>query len=262
MKGVLRDMRSSIHHREFWAYAVWLDIATRYRRTRLGVGWLLLPPLAYVLGIGYLYSHMMGGSPGTFIPHLGFGYILWRLSIQTMTESADVFAMHQAFIMDGRTRFTDFILRTFAKSFLFFMVGLLVVVTIVLMVSPTNPAWLLTLAFTLPVLFLNILWMSIIISLFGARFPDTKEMIGTILIFGFLLTPILWDASMVPPETIRGLVMRFNPFFHLIEFVRAPALGAMPEATTLYAIGAMSVFGWVMAAFLYRRYARFVPLWI
>ncbi|MGH6861308.1 MAG: hypothetical protein ACRECY_13705, partial [Phyllobacterium sp.] len=165
-------------------------------------------------------------------------------------------------IMDGRVRFTDFILRTFAKSFLIFIVGLLVVVAIVLIVSPVNPVWLLTLAVTLPVLFLNILWMSIIVSLFGARFPDTKEMIGTILIFGFLLTPILWDASMVPPDTIRGLVMRFNPFFHLIEFVRAPALGGSPEVTTLYVIGAMSVLGWTAAAILYRRYARFVPLWI
>lgn len=262
MSSLMRDMRISLSNHEFWAYAVWLDIATRYRRTRLGVGWLLLPPLAYVLGIGYLYSHMMGGNPEDFIPHLGFGYILWRLSIQTITESADVFSAHQPFIMDGRTRFTDFVLRTFAKSFLFFVVGLAVVVAIVLLVSPADHASLFSLIVTLPVLFINVLWMAIVISLFGARFPDTKEMISTILIFGFLLTPILWDASMVPPETARGIAMRLNPFFHLIEFVRAPALGQMPEMLTLYAIAGMSVLGWTAANYLYNRYARFVPLWI
>ena len=179
MKSLLRDMRNSCSHHEFWAYAVWLDIATRYRRTSVGVGWLLMPPMAYVLGIGYLYSHMMGRDPVQFVPHLGFGWILWRLSIRTINESADVYAAHQAFIMDGRTRFTDFVLRAFAQSFLFFTVGFLVVLTIVLVIVPTT--WgLLTLVLTLPVFMLNVLWMAVIVSLFGARFPDTREMIGTI----------------------------------------------------------------------------------
>jgi len=259
---LMRDIRGSLRERGFWFYAVWLDVVVQYRRTRLGPVWLLLPPLAYVLGLGYLYSTMMGGHPAEFIPHLGFGYILWRLAIQGVTESASVFASHQAFIMDGRTRFTDFVLRTFAKSFLYFSVGFLVVLAIVLAIPSVDKIQLMTLLFTLPVFILNVVWMSVVVALFGARFPDTKEMIGTILVFGFLLTPILWDASMLPPGSIRGVVMRLNPFFHLIEFVRAPALGTALETTTLYAVGAMTVVGWCLAAILYRRYSRFVPLWI
>ncbi|MGY0618344.1 ABC transporter permease [Lysobacter sp. A378] len=260
---LLHDLRDSLRHHEFWTYAIWLDIVTRYRRTRIGVAWIVMPPLAYVLGLGYLYSTMLGGGAAEFIPHLGFGYILWRLAIQTMTESADVFSAHHAFIMDGRTRFTDFILRTVAKSSLFFVVGLAIVVVVVMAISPSSNIRLLTLVVTLPVFFINVLWMAVVISLVGARFPDTKEMIGTVLIFGFLLTPILWDASMVPPETLRGSVMRLNPFFHLLEFVRAPALGGLPEKLTLYyVIPAMTILGSALAAILYRRYSRFVPLWI
>lgn len=260
--GLMLDMRDSLRDRGFWAYAVWLDVATHYRRTRLGPLWLVMPPLAYVLGLGYLYSHMMGGDPAAFIPHLGFGYVLWRLAIQGVSDAASVFAGHHAFIMDGRTRFTDFILRTFAKSFLYFSVGLAIVLTIVIVLPSSDRISLLSLLVTLPVFILNVIWMSVVVALLGARFPDIKEIIGTVLVFGFLLTPILWDASMVPPDTVRGVVMRFNPFFHLIEFVRAPALGTMPEASTLYVVPAMTILGWLLSAILYRRYARFVPLWI
>ncbi|MGQ4660290.1 ABC transporter permease [Lysobacter sp. F6437] len=260
--NLLNDMRGSLRDRGFWAYAVWLDIATQYRRTRLGPLWLVMPPLAYVLGIGYLYSQMMGGNPQSFIPHLGFGYILWRLAILGITDAANVFTAHHAFIMDGRTRFTDYILRTFAKSFLYFAVGLLIVLAIVMLVADGHRLDLLTLFVTLPIFIINVIWISVVVALTGARFPDVKEMISTVLVFGFLLTPILWDASMVPPETVRGMVMRFNPFFHLLEFVRAPALGTMPETGTLYVIVGMTVFGWLLATLLYRRYARFVPLWI
>jgi ABC-type polysaccharide/polyol phosphate export systems, permease component len=259
---MMHDFRESLHEREFWAYAVWLDMVSRYRRMRLGVLWLLLPPMAYVLGLGAVYSEMMGKDMAWFIPHLGFGYVLWRFAIQTISESADVFHAHQPFVMDGRVRFTDYVLRTFAKSALYFAVGMMVVLAVVVVDPQMRTVWLPTLFLTVPVFVLNVIWMSTVVALVGARFRDTREIINTCLIFGFLLTPILWDASLIPPDTLRGVLMRLNPFFHLIEFVRAPVFGVMPEKSTLYVIGAMTTLGWLLAAQLYRRYARFVPLWI
>jgi ABC-type polysaccharide/polyol phosphate export permease len=261
-KSLLRDMRESLGGREFWAYAVWLDMVSRYRRMRLGVLWLLLPPLVYVLGLGGVYSQMMKKDMAWFIPHLGFGYILWRFAIQTITESADVFFVHKAFVMDGRVRLTDYVLRTLAKSSLYFSVGMLVLLVVVLVDPAVRIVWLPTLALTIPLFVANLIWMGTVIALLGARFRDTREIINTCLIFGFLLTPILWDASLVPPYTLRGILMRLNPFFHLLELVRAPVLGLRLEKSTLIAIPAMTVCGWLLAAVLYRRYARFVPLWI
>jgi ABC-type polysaccharide/polyol phosphate export permease len=259
---LLHDMRASLKERAFWAYATWLEMITRYRRTRLGVLWMIMPPVAYVLGLGYLYAHMMSKSAAEFIPHLGIGYVLWRFAIQTIIESGDVFTLHQAFIMDGRTRFTDYVLRTFARSFLYLIFGLLVVVGVLLFDPLVKNVSISTLFITMPIFVANVLWMATVVALLGARIRDTKEVITTGLIFGFLLTPILWDASVVPVDTVRGILMRFNPFFHLIEFVRAPALGAMPEISTFWAVAGMTVGGWAFAAFLYNRYARYVPLWI
>ena len=108
----------------------------------------------------------------------------------------------------------------------------------------------------------NIVWLSLCIGLIGARFPDTSEFIHTILVVGFLLTPILWHVEKFPSGTVRGFLARLNPAFHLIEVVRAPALGHMPEYTSIVAVGVMTLAGWIAAMFLYRRYARFVPLWI
>lgn len=261
--SLVRDLAGSIRERGFWAYSVWLDILTRYRRMRLGALWLFLPPLAYVFGLGYLYATILGGGDiARFLPHLGVGYILWRFSIRIITEASDIFSVHKAFIMDGRTRFTDYILRAFAKSSMFFAAGL-VVVMIVLFASPAiQQSRLPLLLLTVPIYAANIVWMSAVIALLGARFRDTKEVISTGLIFGFLLTPILWDASLVPPDSLRGVLVRFNPFFHLIEFVRAPLFGLTPEPTSLAVVGVMTVAGWGGAALLYNRYARFVALWI
>jgi ABC-type polysaccharide/polyol phosphate export permease len=262
MSRLASDFQGSLSHRAFWAYAVWLDMVTKYRRTRLGIVWLVLPPITYILGLGYLYSLIMGQDPWYFIPHLGMGYVLWRFAIQSITESADVFSTHQAFIMDGRVRFTDYVLRVFAKASLYMAIGFLILLAVVLVDPRVSIERIPLLLVTVPIYVFNVLWMAMLVALIGARFRDTRELISTGLIFGFLLTPIIWDASAVPADSFRGMVVRFNPFFHLIEFVRAPLLGQWPELQTIAVIAGLTIVGWVSTSLFYARYSRFVPLWL
>jgi ABC-type polysaccharide/polyol phosphate export permease len=48
----------------------------------------------------------------------------------------------------------------------------------------------------------------------------------------------------------------------MIEAIRAPLLGEPLVASTFWYLGVMTVVGWALAWLLYRRYARFVPLWV
>jgi ABC-type polysaccharide/polyol phosphate export permease len=111
-------------------------------------------------------------------------------------------------------------------------------------------------------IYVNALWISAVFSLIGARFPDFGQLLGTTSIFLFLLTPIIWYPDQMPADSLRGQLMRFNPFYHLVTVFRAPILGEHVETFSLYYIGVMTVLGLALATFLYRRYARFVPLWI
>jgi ABC-type polysaccharide/polyol phosphate export permease len=58
------------------------------------------------------------------------------------------------------------------------------------------------------------------------------------------------------------MLSRLNPAYHLIDLVRAPVLGKMPETVSVVGAIVMLVVGWTVASFLYRRYARFVALWV
>jgi ABC-type polysaccharide/polyol phosphate export permease len=252
----------SLAQPEFWAYSSWLDIVIKYRRTRLGLLWLVAPTAVFLLVLGNVYSHLMRVPIESYLPYLGVGYVCWRFMLQCINESSTIFKGHKAFIMDGRVRLTDFILRAIAKPLFVKGFALLVVICILVWSPVVSWSGILSMALTLPVIVFNMVWLSFCVALFGARFPDTGELIGTILVVGFLLTPILWHVDRFPPDTTRGFVARLNPAYHLIEFVRAPVLGTLPEPATLWFVGVLTVGGWVAASVLYRRYARFVPLWI
>jgi ABC-2 type transport system permease protein len=259
---MLRHFRESLREPAFWAYATWLGIVTNYRRSRLGVLWLLAPPVIYVWGLGSFFASMQGKPLREFAAHVGIGYIVFRLMTSVITDSTGVLAANQAFILDGRVRITDFVLRVVARAMFYVGVALPVVALAIWVyprLEPAGTAWLLV---TVPLVLANVVWVAVMCSLLGARFPDTEQFIGNIFMFLFLLTPIIWYADQAPADSARGVLMRFNPLFHAIEAVRAPLLGESLDPLSLRVLAGMAIAGWGVAALAYRRYARFVPLWI
>jgi len=261
-RSLWRDLGESFRRPEFWAYSSWLGIVTKYRRSRLGLLWLVMPAILYIWGIGYFFSRLQNASPSQFMPHMGIGYVLFRLLSMVINEATSVLPGHQSFILDGHQRLTDFFLRVLAKALFYFVVALPVVAVAVLNAPQLNPPGLAIALISFPVVIANVAWIAVVISLLGARFPDIHELMGTVFLFGFILTPILWYAGRAPVGTIHGFFMRLNPLYHLIEIVRAPILGEPLERLTLGYLAVFTLGGWLLASMAYRRYARFVPIWV
>jgi len=263
MNSLLEDLGKSLRQSEFWAYSTWLDIVTRYRRLHLGMVWALVPPLVYIFGLGYMYSGISASRQNYhFVLHLGLGWALWRMTTSVINDASGIYVSHKAFILDGRTCLTDYLLRAMAKALFHFFFAFAVVLVVMLWESSVHWQNMLTLLVTIPVYLFNLLWLAVVVSLLGTRFPDIREFISTMLMFGFFLTPILWIAQALPPGSMRGTVARLNPAFHFVEMVRAPIMGFPVETASLIVVACMSVGGWLLAIWLYRRYARFVPLWM
>lgn len=262
MSSFLKDLRESLRRPEFWMYSSWLDIITRYRRTRLGLIWIVVPTAVFVAAIGQVYSTVMGHDREFYLPYLATGYVLFRFMTQCLSESGSILRAHKSFIMDGRVRMTDYILRSIAKAFFFFVCSFVVVVAAVAWSPMTSLTSLFTVLLTFPLVMLNSLWLSGCMSMIGARHVDSSEMVTTLMRFGMLLTPILWVGDRFSPGTFGWWAVHLNPAYHLITVVRNPILGEPIPAASIWFVLIMTVLGWWLTSVLYRRYARFVPLWI
>lgn len=260
-----RELRESFRHPDFWALSSWLDIIVKARRSRLGVLWLIAPAVAYVFGLGSFFMSMRGisgDSVGEYYTHIALGSLVFRSLMSTITGSANVFAGSSAFIMDGHMRLTDYLLQSLAKSFFDLCMYVPVAAVAVWLAGGVDPIGLLVSIPVLVLLYINALWISAVFALAGARLPDLGQLLSTVSIFLFLLTPIIWYPAMMPEGSIRGSLMRFNPFYHFVEAFRAPLMGDAIESVSYWYMGIMTVSGLLLATWAYRRYARYVPLWI
>jgi ABC-2 type transport system permease protein len=256
------DLRESVRHPGFWAYSGWLDLVVRYRQSRLGLFWMVAPALVYVWGMGSFFSSIAGIPLVDFAAYVAGGWLVFRLLQSVIGDSSAVFVQLSPFILDGHLRLTDFVLQVTSKALMYFAISLPFVMPALLMSPAFSPLGLPLSLLAFVVVVANGLWMGIVMALLGARFRDLAQVVSNLFLFAFLLTPIIWHADSMPAGSIRGAIMRINPLFHFVEIVRRPLFGEPVGEGTLWYVGLTTLVGWMIAAAAYRRYARFVPLWI
>ncbi len=257
-----REVVESFRNPEFWAFSSWLDLIARARKSRFGMAWLLMPSVVYVFGLGSVFAQMQGSTISQFAAHVALGALVFRILMSTFIGSANVLSASQSFILDGHMRLTDYLLQSMAKATFDMVMYLPVTILALVMFGHPSLHGLAYAPLTLALIYVNGLWVSVVFALLGARFSDFGQLLGNVSMFLFLLTPIIWYAEQMPAGGIRARMMQFNPFYHFVTLFRAPILGEPVSMFTIYYIATMTIFGLVLATFVYRRYARYVPLWI
>jgi lipopolysaccharide transport system permease protein len=80
-----------------------------------------------------------------------------------------------------------------------------------------NP-WSLALPLVLAVQFVVTLSLSYLVAAFNVSYRDVRYLLGIILLLGFYLTPVFYDASAIPPA--YQAFYHLNPLVTLIESYR------------------------------------------
>jgi len=94
-----------------------------------------------------------------------------------------------------------------------------------------------------------------------ARFRDMTQVVTNILQVMFYATPIMWMVKILPAHVSRDFV-NWNPFYHLVELVRAPLFGVAPTMLNWSLSIFLAVFGWIMAIAFFGKYRWRIAYWL
>ncbi|SDW34911.1 ABC transporter permease [Lysobacter enzymogenes] len=263
MTTLFSHLRQSLRRPDHWLYGSWLDTVIKHRRTRLGLAWLLIPTAIYIWGIGgFLAAMQPGMDRARYFAHVGLGFALFRLLTTVLADSATAFSIHQSYILDGQLRLTDYVLRALARSFYYFVFTLPLVIAVTVVSPSFEPSGIGLSLLGMAALLVNTFLIAVVVAIAGARFPDLAEMVGSIIMASFLITPVVWYPEAAPAGSVTGDFMRANPFHHMLAAVRGPVLGEQVEPMTWWYLAAMAGIGTAASALVYRSCARRVPLWL
>ena len=241
-----------------WGMLGWQDVRQRYRRSTLGPFWLTISMGALVGGLGVLYAGLFRMDVADYLPFVAAGLIIWGLLSGLITEGCAAFIGAEGIIKQVNLPLSIHVYRVVWRNLIVFAHNVAIYVAAAVIFS-IQPGW--TGLLVLPglaLLCLNGVWMGLLFGLVSARFRDVPQIVASVVQVAFFLTPIIWKPELLPD---RAFVLELNPFFHLVELVRAPSLGQAPGLVSWLAAAGITLGGWLVTLLMYRRYRWRIAYW-
>src|SRR5271163_4820013 len=199
-----------------------LDIRNRYRGSVLGPLWLTLSTALMLAGLGILYSALFHMTIKEYLPFLAVSMVVWNLISQVANDSCTSLTSVEGIIRQMPLPYATHALRCVFRNAVIAAHNLPLILAVVLVwgVAP-GAASLLAIA-GLAILAVNAFAAALFLGMLCARFRDIAPIVGSVMQLAFFMTPILWK-----PESLgrHAVWLQFDPFFVIIQVIRAPLLG-------------------------------------
>ncbi len=242
-------------------YLAWSDIRQRYRRSSLGPFWITISTAVMISCIGLIFGGLFKAPMVEFLPFLTAGLILWGFVSTTIIDATTVFVASESVIKQLPIPIFTHVIRIVARNFYIFLHNLVIFPFVLFIVGcPLTTVSLCSLV-GLTILIINLLWISLLLGIICTRFRDLTQIVASVLQIFFYITPIIWLPSLL---TSRASVMLLepNPFYHLIELVRAPLLGRFPSLNNWSITILIAVIGWIFTISIFGKYRKRIAYWL
>ena len=243
----------------FGAGSVGRTFDGRYRRSVLGPLWLTISMGLMVALLGTLYGRIFKVGAADYVPYLTLGFVIWGLVNGLITDGCSAFVGARNIIQQVRLPLSVHVYRVVWGNLIVFCHNVAVFVVVAVIFSVWSGwAGLLVLP-ALALVCFNGVWAGLLLGMFSARYRDVPPIIASVVRIVFFVTPIIWMPALLPG---RAVLLDFNPFYHVLEIVRAPLLGELPALTSWLAVAGITMVGWLVTLTLFVRYRSRVAYWI
>lgn len=258
--GFLTDLVRGLAMVDLWRAFAMDEIQQRYRRSVLGVSWIVISFMMFVGGVAFFFSGFSDAPLSTFIFHVALGYAAFVFITGNFIDGCEVFTNSSVWIKAMPLPYSVHVYRSLFRSAVTFGLHLLVIIPV--MVGFGWVPGLLTL-WVLPALVLylvNAVAAQYLLGLIAARFEDVGHLVTSVTRLLIFVTPILWVREGL--QGARAMAADLNPLTHYVEIFRAPMMGVEPRLTSWLVVLALTIVLWSLTALAASAFRRRLPYWL
>lgn len=257
----IQDILKGIKQVDLAGTLGWQDVKQRYRRSKIGPFWLTISMGVLIGALGLVFGDLFNTPVREFLPNLAIGIILWNFISAVINEGCTVFISSGDMIKQLPLPIFLHVMRAIWRNLVILCHNVVIIPLLFLVfLRPLGLVSFLAIpGFILSTLTLT--WVALLAGMLCARYRDLPQIVASVLQIAFYVTPVIWIPSMLSGR--KGFIfLDINPFYHLIEVVRAPLLGSLPTAINwLVSIG-MVIIGWAITLLVYGKYKNRISYWL
>jgi ABC-2 type transport system permease protein len=240
-----------------WLLA-WQDVRQRYRRSLIGPFWITISNAILIGAIGLVFGKLFNAS-SDFLASLAIGLTLWSFISSCIVEGCNSFIEAEKTIKQLPIPLFVHVERVVVRNLVIFAHNV-VIVPLAMLLFGTEWSWLAVLSlFGFCLVLINVFWMALLAAIVCTRYRDLPQIIVNALQIVFYITPIIWAPRFLGGDSA---LLDFNPFYHLLEIVRAPLLASWPSVANWMVSLLLAVLGWAVALVFFNNYRRRIAYWL
>lgn len=217
--------------RYFIAHLVRLDLKNKYRRSKLGILWSIVYPLALSIIMGIVFAVAFNYELKDYMPYVLSGILFWDLVSAAFSGGAYSLLGNDSFIRQCNHPLTMYTLKSSLVTIINFAIAMLSLAVWVLLYNPTNMIiGIISLPITLLIFFIFV-WAGTTIAGFTCvRYRDYPMMIPLALQVIWYISPVFFQESLFKSNEIIYTWFRWNPVTRMLNLLREPFLyGKIPS---------------------------------
>jgi lipopolysaccharide transport system permease protein len=235
------------------------DLRTRFRRSKLGILWAILQPLAFSLLIATVWGTVFKmDNYWDYAIYVFTGMILWEYFGSIVIVAQDSLTGAEGYLRQTRIPFFIFQARTPLTSMVILVCGILGVLAMMAALGrlPEFGPHLALIPLFLCIYLLFGLPTAIVMSIMGTAFRDLKYISQIVVQALFFISPVMLDRAMLDSPQLQWLHY-VNPMMPLFDMFRAPLLySELWHASDVWTVAAWISAMWIGAIALAARSGR------
>jgi len=249
----LRDLRASVQRIGLaWSLA-WHDVVSRYRGSILGPFWITLSMGLMVAGIGLLNARLFHAPLHDFIPFVASGIVFFGVISGVINEGCETFVNASGMLSQTSLPMFTFVWRTVLRNLINLGHNLVIIVAVIVYFGFWRTLNLPVAVLGFLMLLVNASWVGMLVAIASARFRDIPQIVASVMQFALFMTPVWWQPARLGKA---HPFLQFNPFYHMLEGVRAPLLNEHAAPHTYTILTVMAVLGWAVTFAVFTRTRR------
>ena len=228
------------------------DIKLKYRNSYLGVIWTMLEPLLTMLVLTLVFSELLGKGTKDFPVYILTGRLLFSFYSNGTKAALKAVRNNAGMIKKVYVPKYMYPLSRAISSTVNLGLSLIPLVIVMLLTGTRLTARILLLPFPIICLFLFAFGMGLLLASMMVFFRDTQFLWGVISMLWMYLTPIFYDAEIIPAQYMT--LYKMNPLYHIIRIMRILLInGVSPEPKAYLLCTAASLIPLFLGALVFKK---------
>jgi len=240
------------YHVDLIWHLVWRDFVLRYKGSVLGVLWSLLPPLAQLLVLVFLFGRVVPLNIEAYPAFVFCGLLPWIWFSTCLNSAGYLFISNRDLVRRPHFNASTLVITNILSNLLHLLLFLPILIVLLAIYNRGVTFNLLFLPLLIFIQLILTMGLGLMIATLNVFYHDVQQIVNVALMLVFYLTPVFYSLQIIPERF--QLIYRINPIALLVyNYRRVFFYGSIPDLEPLLVSRGLSLVIFVLGCMVYLR---------